>query len=238
MSRPLRVLDLFCCGGGAARGYAQAGFDVVGVDIKHQAEYPYEFHKADAIEYLLAHGSRFDLVHASPPCQRYSRHVTGTGMWDRTKGKNEPALIDPTRAAMVAVGRPYIIENVAGALEFMRSPIELCGSMFGLPVQRHRLFESSLPLVAPHHRDCKGIAKAYAAKRGWEYRDMSVTGKGRHAGTADRWKEIMGIGQHEPMTQHQLREAIPPAYTRYLGAQAYLLLGGAANEQLPLLEAA
>jgi site-specific DNA-cytosine methylase len=238
MTRPLRVLDLFCCGGGAARGYAQAGFDVVGVDIKQQPEYPYEFHRADAVEFLLAHGQGFDLVHASPPCQGYSKHVSGTGQWDRTQGKLEPRLIEATRAAAIAVRRPYIIENVVGAREHMRAPLELCGTMFGLPIPRHRLFESSLPLIAPHHRECKGVAKAYAERRGWEYRDMTVTGKGRHKGTADRWKEIMGIPLHEAMTQHQLRESIPPAYTRFLGAQAYLLLAGAANEQIDLLEAA
>lgn len=238
MSRNLRILDLFCCGGGAARGYAQAGFDVVGVDIKDQPEYPYEFHRSDAVEFLLAHGKDFDLVHASPPCQGYSKHVTGTGEWDRTRGKDEPQLIDATRDAAVKVGRPYIIENVIGARDHMRAPVTLCGCMFGLPIARHRLFESSLPLRAPHHRECKGVAKAYAAKRGWEYRDMSVTGKGRHAGTADRWKEILGIAYHEPMTQHQLRECIPPAYTRFLGAQATLLLADAGNEQQSILEAA
>lgn len=238
MTRPLRILDLYCCGGGAARGYAQAGFDVVGVDIKAQPQYPFEFRHGDAVEFLLAHGQEFDLIHASPPCQGYSSHVTGTGQWDRTRGRDEPRLIEATRQAAKAIGRPYIIENVIGAREHMLSPLCLCGTMFGLPISRHRLFESSLPLAAPHHRDCKGVAKAYAERRGWEYRDMTVTGKGRHAGTADRWKEILGIPTHEPMTQHQLRECIPPAYTRFLGAQAFLLLAGAANEQLPLLEAA
>jgi DNA (cytosine-5)-methyltransferase 1 len=219
-----RLLDLFCCGGGAARGYAQAGFDVVGVDIRPQPEYPYEFHQGDAIEYLRLHGRDFDLVHASPPCQGYSSHVTGTGQWDRTEGKNEPRLIGETREAAIEAGRPYIIENVIGAVGSMGFSIVLCGTMFGLPITRHRLFETSLPMLAPSHPGCRGVAKDYAQQRGWEYRDMSVTGKGRRAGTAGRWKEILGIPVGEAMTLHQLRESIPPAYTRYLGEKALQIL--------------
>lgn len=216
----MRVLDLFCCGGGAARGYAQAGFDVVGVDIKPQTNYPYEFHQADAIEFLLTHGTGFDLVHASPPCQGYSSHVTGVGEWDRTQGKNEPRLIAATREAAISVGRPYIIENVIGAVDSMGFSVLLCGTMFGLPISRHRLFETSFAMLAPGHPSCKGVAKDYAARRGWEYRDMSVTGKGRRTGTGSRWKEVLGIPVHEDMSLHQLRESIPPAYTKFMGKQA------------------
>lgn len=225
--RPV-VLDLYCCGGGAARGYAQAGFDVVGVDIKPQPQYPYTFHQADAIEFLLAHGEGFDLVHASPPCQGYSSHVTGTGQWDRTSGRDEPRLISATRAAAVQVGRPYIIENVIGAVGDMGFSIVLCGTMFGLPISRHRLFETSLPMLAPGHPSCRGVAKEFASRRGWEHRDMTVTGKGRRAGTGERWKEIMGIPASDSMTLHQLRESIPPAYTRFLGERALALMTEAA----------
>lgn len=224
MSHRPRVLDLYCCGGGAARGYAEAGFDVVGVDIKGQPNYPYEFHRGDAVEFLLANGSSFDLIHASPPCQGYSSHVTGSGDWDRTKGKDEPRLIGATRDAAIAIGRPYIIENVIGAVGSMGYSIVLCGTMFGLPLSRHRLFETSFALLAPGHPPCRGVAKEYAARHGWEHRDMRVSGKGRRAGTAERWKQIMGIPATELMTLHQLREAIPPAYTRYLGQRAIAAL--------------
>lgn len=212
----LRVLDLYCGGGGAARGYAAAGFEVVGVDCVEQA-YPFAFHQADAIAYLLAHGREFDLIHASPPCQSYSAHVHSPGIWDRTRGYNAPRLINATREAALAIGRPFVIENVIGAVNVMGFSIILCGTMFGLPVTRHRLFETSFAALAPGHPGCGGVAKRYAQSRCWDERDMRVSGKGRRAGTASRWKEILGIDADAPMTLHQLRECIPPAYTRYMG---------------------
>jgi DNA (cytosine-5)-methyltransferase 1 len=87
--------------------------------------------------------------------------------------------------------------------------------MFGLDIPRHRLFESSFEWDSPAHLNCRGIAKRAAARRGWEYRDMSVTGKGRRVGTSDRWRELLGINW--PTTQHELAESIPPAYTEYIG---------------------
>ena len=215
------ILDLFCGGGGAAEGYLRTfpNAKLVGVDIRdHSTNYPAEFVQGDAIEYLKAHGKKYDLVHASPPCQGYSKHVTSaSSRWVPTKGKDEPKLIAPLRSILARYNRSYVIENVMGAKEHLIDPVILCGTMFGLPISRHRLFETSFDVVVPPHPKCIGVAKDYAEERGWEYRDMSVTGKGRRTGTADRWSEILGI-KHR-MTQAELSEAIPPAYTEYISQQ-------------------
>jgi DNA (cytosine-5)-methyltransferase 1 len=118
---------------------------------------------------------------------------------------------------LVRAGKPWVIENVVGARDELMTTFMLCGTMFGLPLARHRLFETSELIMQPEHPACRGVAKRYAEERGWEYRDMSVTGKGRRAGTSERWAEIMGIDW--PLTQHQLAEAIPPAYTEWIGRQ-------------------
>ena len=217
----MNVLDLFCGGGGAAEGYLRAFPDakIVGVDIAgHSINYPGQFILADALEYLEACGKDFDFIHASPPCQGYSPHVTShDSEWVPTRGKAEPRLIGAVRDLLLEIGKPYVIENVMGARAEMRSPTLLCGTMFGLPISRHRLFETSFPVDLMPHPVCKGIAKDYASKRGWEYRDMSVTGKGRRAGTAERWSEVMGIAHK--MTQAEIAESIPPAYTEWVGKQ-------------------
>lgn len=226
-----RLLDLFCGAGGAAMGYHRAGFEVVGVDIVDQPDYPFEFIKTDALAYLHVSGrfigEHFDAIHASPPCQPYSKAVRSrSSKWNDTLGKDEPALIFPIRNRLLDLGLPYVIENVRDAAPDLRAPIELCGAMFGLPIPRHRLFELSWRIPAfdvPHHPDCKGMAKRYALIRGWDPRDMTVTGKGRNAGTSERWSEVMGIDWH--MTQHQLKEAIPPAYTEWIGRQLLAAIG-------------
>lgn len=216
----MKVLDLFCCGGGAARGYLRAGCEVFGVDIEMQPGYPAPMEVADALVYVREHGHRFDFIHASPPCQGYSPHVTtSSSQYSLTKGKDEPRLIEPLRDILQQLGVPYSLENVAGARAHLINPAVLCGSMFGLPTPRHRLFETDWGLTVPPHPKCRGIAKAFAAERGWEYRDMSVTGKGRRAGTADRWKEILGIEPEAQLTQGQLAESIPPAYTEFIARQ-------------------
>lgn len=153
-----------------------------------------------------------------PPCQGYSPHVSSSDSeWVPTRGKAEPRLIGGVRDLLLAVGKPYAIENVMGARAEMRSPTLLCGTMFGLPTSRHRLFETSFPVDLLPHPPCGGVAKRYAAKKGWEYRDMSVTGKGRRKGTAERWASILGV-THQ-MTQSELAEAIPPAYAQWIGEQ-------------------
>lgn len=213
----MRVLDLFCGGGGAAEGYARAGLEPIGVDMDAHPRYPGTFVRADWREGLERYAGSVDLVHASPPCQGYSAHVTSTGAWDRTEGADEPRLIGEVREALQATGLPYVIENVTGARADMVEPVLLCGTMYGLPIARHRLVEASFALDVPEHPRCRGVAKAYAAARGWEYRDMSVTGKGRRAGTSERWAEILDV--RHPMTQHEFRESIPPAYAEWVARQ-------------------
>ena len=218
MKAIVRCLDLFCCGGGAGSGYAKAGMEVTGVDIEPQPQYPFTFAQADALEFLREFGHEFDFIHASPPCQGYSSHVSSrSSKWVPHSGKDEPRLISAVRDLLREIGKPWVIENVMGARREMNATLLLCGSMFGLPTSRHRLFETSWMVMQPHHPPCRGIAKDYAAKRGWEYRDMTVTGKGRRRGTAQRWAEVLGMGH--AMTQHQLAEAIPPAYTEWIGRE-------------------
>lgn len=214
----LRLLDLFCKAGGASAGYAQAGFDVTGVDIETQPRYPFRFVQGDALEYVEAHGHEYDVIAASPPCQGYSvmRHAPGA--------VGAPLLISKTRDALVRTGRPYAIENVEGAREHMRAPVVLCGSMFGLGAQgcwtqRHRLFEASIPISAPScdHHDAPviGVYGGHARKR-------SARFGGR--GTQDAWvgghkaaaSEALGI---DWMTLEEMSEAVPPAYTRWIGIE-------------------
>jgi DNA (cytosine-5)-methyltransferase 1 len=135
----MRLLDLFCGGGGASKGYSDAGFEVVGVDNKNQPHYPFEFHLGDALEFVREHGHEFDVIASSPPYQHYTalRHLQ--------KGKEYPDLVAPTREALRATGKPFIIENVAGAP--LQNTVMLCGTMFhlstscGAELRRHRWFE-------------------------------------------------------------------------------------------------
>lgn len=204
MSKP-RLLDLFCGAGGAAMGYHRAGFEVVGVDIKSQPHYPFEFIQADALTYPL---DGFDAYHASPPCQRYS---TMTKKWGRSN--NHPDLIGPVREKLQAIKVPYVIENVEGAP--LINPVMLCGSMFRLGsgkynLRRHRLFECSWGILFPP-ASCnhKGLAlPVYGHAGGKSNRD------GLQFPGTDAWREGMGI---DWMTGKELAEAIPPAYTEYIG---------------------
>jgi DNA (cytosine-5)-methyltransferase 1 len=201
----MRVLDLFCGAGGAGTGYARAGCEVVGVDINPMPRYPYAFVQADALEYVREHGHQFDLIHASPPCQAHMalRHWTKREYVD---------LIEPTRAALITAARPYIIENVMKAP--LLTPIMLCGSMFGLRVIRHRIFETSPPIwFAPascsHPRNAVG-RRGNEGTREW----ITVTG---HFSNVPKAQQAMG--GLDWMTQHDLAQAIPPAYTQWLVQQ-------------------
>ncbi len=212
-----RLLDLFCGAGGASLGYSEAGFDVTGVDNRFQPAYPFAFIEMDAFEALRG-VEGYDVIHASPPCQGYSPAVSSaSSAYAGTLGKDEPRLIAPLRDVLRDIGSRYVIENVVGARDEMHPNLLLCGTMFGLPIARHRLFETSIPIPQPWHPPCNGVAKRYADKKGWDRRDMTVTGKGRHAGTKERWAEVMGWPGYAG-TQHGLREAIPPAYTLYIGS--------------------
>jgi DNA (cytosine-5)-methyltransferase 1 len=204
MSRP-RLLDLFCGAGGAGMGYHRAGFEVTGVDIEPQPRYPFEFHQADALTFPL---EGFDLIHASPPCQAFTvMHNLG---WP---GKDHPDLIAATRRRLMANGRPWVIENVPGAP--MPASFVLCGSMFGLPIRRHRQFETSPFLLVPPHRHRVGehpilvtsgrLTKRRRVERPWQVNAVaSVAGK------------AIGI---DWMTRDGLSNAIPPAYTEWIGTR-------------------
>ncbi len=205
MDKPL-LLDLFCGAGGAAMGYSRAGFDVVGVDHKPQPRFPFEFVLADAMTFPL---DGFDAIHASPPCQRYS--------WRTFNKEQHPDLIPPLRVKLQ--GHPvWVIENVPGAP--LREPLQLCGSSFGLRVRRHRLFESSVGLTfAPpcSHgwQDDDPIFDRYDHHHWYKSGIVAVFGSGGWKGNA-HWASAMDIDWMKPC---EIVEAIPPAYTEYIGRQ-------------------
>jgi DNA (cytosine-5)-methyltransferase 1 len=212
MNRP-RLLDLFCGAGGAGVGYQEAGFDVVGVDLRPQPRYPFPFVQADALESPFRL-SDFDAIHASPPCQA---HTTMSARW-RGKGSladERPELIGPTRAMLVASGVPYVIENVPGAVKHLRNPLRLTGEHFGLGVHRPRLFECSFfcltPTAPPRQADPVAVYGKMDGRRLWTREDGSIL---RAPKSLDPAAVAMGI---DWMEWDELREAIPPAYTHYLG---------------------
>jgi DNA (cytosine-5)-methyltransferase 1 len=215
-----KLLDLFCCAGGSARGYQLAGFQVTGVDIVRRRRYCGEvFIQADVMRLTPEFLSEFDVIHASPPCQGYTamRHAPGA--------KGAPLLIDGVREMLQASGKPWIMENVEEARWAMREPITLCGTMFGLgaegcELRRHRLFESNGAISPPspcQHTDgpVVGVYGGHARKR-----------SAKHGGrtTQDVWlnghrpvaAEAMGM---DWATLAEMSEAIPPAYTEHLGRQ-------------------
>lgn len=201
----MRLLDLFCGAGGAAMGYYRAGFEVVGVDINPQPRYPFEFHQADALEYMAEHGHKFDAIHASPPCQRYSE-ATPAGYKEA-----HPDLIEPVRGLLRETGLPWVIENVAGARSMLPASLMLCGTMFGLPIWRHRYFEmAGLWLMSP--KTCAHNGRPVVVNPGSNARKGRGDMAPRHV--TDDYREAMGIPW---MTGAELTEAIPPAYTEYIG---------------------
>lgn len=213
MSRP-RLLDLFSGAGGAARGYQLAGFHVTGVDLRPQPRYAGDvFVQADALTFDL---SGFDAVHASPPCQAFTRakHLRAA-QGGTTKALD---LLAPTRERLLASGLPYVIENVPGA---PMSGVVLCGSAFGLRVRRHRVFESSAAFLAPEcrHREQGRPVGVYHVL------GDEIPCGGRTAKTLDEARAAMGI---DWMEWRELKEAIPPAYTEFIGAALLRALGVAA----------
>ena len=212
-----RILDLYCGAGGASKGYEDAGFEVVGVDIAPQPHYPFRFVQQDAVRFLrmLRMQTRniwgFDAVHASPPCQAFT-HA------QRIRQNEHPDLIGPTRDLLEEIGLPYVIENVPGAP--LKDPITLCGAMFGLRTYRHREFECSFPAKAPLHPDhtAKQTKMGRPPKPG-EF--MHIVG---HFAGVKEAREIMEI---DWMTRNELKEAIPPAYTRWIGGRLMEYLDGA-----------
>jgi DNA (cytosine-5)-methyltransferase 1 len=231
-----KVLDLFCCQGGASRGYQDAGYEVVGVDLFHQPRYPFPFKQADALDVLewLLTGAEltfrwnahvpytanpsprtlgladFDAIHASPPCQAKTRA-------QRIQGNDHPRLIRSTRKLLQETGLPYVIENVVSDdpendPEPLIDPMVLCGAMFGIETYRHREFETSFPVVAPAHPEhVVRTTKMGRPPVMGEY--MHIVGN--FSGTP-RARGIMRMGW---ASRDGLREAIPPVYTEWIGRQ-------------------
>ena len=215
----MRLLDLFCCQGGAGMGYRRAGFKVVGVDIDPQPRYPFDFIQADAVALLrnLRGGGSistglssrrltlddFDAIHASPPCQAHTNA-------QKIQKNEHPELIGPTRELLDAIGKPYVIENVPGSP--LLDPVELCGAMFELGTYRHRLFETNWPLAQPTHP----AHEARTTKMGRPPVDGEMMHVVGNFSGVQQAKKAMGI---DWMTRDGLRESIPPAYAEYIGSR-------------------
>jgi DNA (cytosine-5)-methyltransferase 1 len=206
----MKLLDLFCGVGGASVGYAEAGFEVHGVDLKHGKRYPFTYTRANVLDILKDQEfiNQFDLIHASPPCQTHSitKHLRNA----QGKSTSKVDLIPETRAALIKSGKPYIIENVPGSP--LINPIQLCGSSFNLKVRRHRLFESNMPLqgsVCDHKRQGRPIG-VYGSL------NDEIPQGGKTAATIDEARKAMGM---DWAIWTELVEAIPPAFTKYLGEQ-------------------
>jgi DNA (cytosine-5)-methyltransferase 1 len=205
---PRKLLDLFCGAGGASMGYARAGFEVTGMDIKHGKRYPFKYIRKNVMELRPEDLEEYDVIHASPPCQTFSatRHLRNA----QGKTTSKQDLLAQVRSLLVVSGKPYVIENVKGAP--LIDAVQICGSAFGLKVRRHRLFESNMPLKGTecHHAQQGRPVGIYGSMRD------EIPG-GRHtAKTMSEAKDAMGI---EWMIWSELVEAIPPDYTHHIGLQ-------------------
>lgn len=213
----MRLLDLFCGAGGAGKGYQDAGFQIVGVDIHPQPDYPGEFIQGDALEYLEAHGHEYDARHASPPCQASSALTKGTN-----QGRQYENLIPATRELLARFDGPSIIENVQGS--DLRRDLTLCGEMFGLEVIRHRYFElGGWTAPEPVHRKHRGRVAGYRHGQWFDGPYFAVYGEGGGKGTVPQWQRAMGIDWTR--NRKSIAEAIPPAYTRWIGLHLGKTLG-------------
>ncbi|WFB87552.1 MULTISPECIES: SAM-dependent methyltransferase [Streptomyces] len=208
----LRVLDLFCCQGGASMGYHLAGFEVVGIDLAPQPRYPFQFIQADALAFVYEHGADFDFIHASPPCQRYT-------LAQRIQHREHPDLIAPTRAALEATGRPWAIENVEEAAPELREPVTLCAAPFGMQTYRHRLFETGggFSFTPPRHKP----HTAPLTKMG---RPRAAGHFAHYVGNFSGVQEARDDMQVPWMNRDGIRECIPPAYTEHVATALYASL--------------
>lgn len=208
-----RILDL-CCGVGAASvGYARAGFEVFGVDVDPQPDYPYEFLQRDALTLDPAWiAAYFDAVHASWPCQAYNALTAGT---NAHLAASYPRLTEPGRELQAATGLPYVIENPAA-----RPDVVLCGEMFGLAVLRHRRFElGGWSMAQPAHKPHRGRVAGYRHGEWFEGPYFAVYGEGGGKGSVPQWQAAMGIDW--TATRKSIAEAIPPAYAEHVGRALY-----------------
>lgn len=213
-----RLLDLFSGAGGAAVGYHQAGFtEITGVDNRPMPRYPFRFVQADALEFLASVKPwEYDLIHASPPCQRWSAATPGE------RREDHPDMVSPSREMLRRLGTPYVIENVPGAP--LQDPLLLCGLMFGLRVFRHRLFETSDFMLQPPHAGHRGRrigVNGFCTVAGGGNSGLRDRSQGRNIRRhpedgVQGWRDAMGV---EWMSRDELAQAIPPAYTRWLGEQ-------------------
>jgi DNA (cytosine-5)-methyltransferase 1 len=220
-TRP-RLLDLFCGAGGAAMGYHRAGFDVVGVDIAPQKRYPFTFVQADALEYCAAHGHEFDVIHASPPCQVHSR-LKALHAQSEYFDKHLD-LVPQTRELLQSLGKPYVIENVMGAP--LINPTILCGTMFDLgcvckdgqyrQLWRHRQFEMSFFCLTP---TCQHRGEPIGVYGNGGAQAKTVWNGGPNRGYMGAKQERIDAMRIDWMNNAELSQAIPPAYTEYIGRQ-------------------
>lgn len=228
-----RLLDLFCCAGGAAAGYHLAGFEVTGIDIEYQPNYPFDFVQADAITFLrkgIENGSiqSWDVIHASPPCQGDSNGRNYCGR-KRQEPDRHPMLIEPTLDLLRKFDGLWVLENVIGAAHRLSYPLMICGTSLGLRVQRHRLFESNLLLFSPgvcNHQPFDVSVRRKRAEYLLAYQG-AVTAKGqsvRRPPSARKQVASEAMGIDWMMTLDELGEAIPPAYTEWIGRQLMMAL--------------
>ncbi len=206
-----RLLDLFCGAGGAAMGYYRAGFDVVGLDIRPQTHYPFPFWRTDVMglmDWRPEWVRDFEVIHASPPCQLFSR----AGKLREAQGSKASTidLLTPIRPLLEATGLPYVIENVEGA---PMDGVRVCGSAFGLGVRRHRLFESNVPIsgtACDHKTQGRPIGVYYRP-------GDDIPHGGKTARDLAEGKTAMGVDWD--VTWDELKEAVPPSYTEWVGRQ-------------------
>jgi DNA (cytosine-5)-methyltransferase 1 len=210
-NKPL-LLDLYCGAGGSAMGYNRAGFDIIGVDINKQPNFPFEFIQEDAITYATKNYLKFDAIHASPPCQAYTRKNYNWGR-SRTYHYDHPDLLEPTRSILTEIGLPYVIENLPEAP--MNGSLTLCGTMFGLKITKHRIFEANWPLPLLVPISCNHT-NTYNP---WSGSGRSAEKLREAQGTP--WIPSSGGASRKEGRTGDLFNAIPPAYTEFIGS--YLL---------------
>lgn len=211
-TRP-KLLDLFCGAGGAGMGYHRAGFDVVGIDLNPQPNYPFDFVQADALGYFAEHGASFNAVHASPPCQASCTLIKGN---QRATAANHINLIPYTRALLADFDGPNVIENVQGS--DLRRDLTLCGEMFGLGVIRHRYFEiNNFTAAQPPHIKHRGRVAGYRHGEWFDGPYFAVYGDGGGKGSVKQWQIAMGIDWTD--ARREIAEAIPPAYAEFVGTK-------------------
>ena len=189
-------------------GYSRAGFDIIGVDINRQPNYPFEFIQEDALSYIGHNYSKFDVIHASPPCQAYTRKNYNWGR-SRTYHYDHPDLLEPTRNVLTEIGLPYVIENLPEAP--MKGSLTLCGTMFGLKIIKHRVFEANWPLpffvpISCNHTDTYNP---------WKGQGRSAEKLREAQGTP--WIPSSGGASRKEGRTGDLFNAIPPAYTQFIG---------------------